>query len=77
MEEQPIPSDAPSEYMRGYSDGVEWAKSQPISDEAIALAVDAWFDGGDGPDNIEPESINAFFETRMRNAINAALKARA
>lgn len=26
MEEQTIPSDAPSEYMRGYSDGVEWAR---------------------------------------------------
>ncbi len=28
MEEQTIPSDAPSEYMRGYSDGVEWARQQ-------------------------------------------------
>ncbi len=27
-DQQTIPSDAPSEYMRGYSDGVEWARQQ-------------------------------------------------
>jgi hypothetical protein len=48
-----------------------------LSNESISAAVDAWFDEGEGPEDLEPQSINAFFDRRMRAAINAALKARA
>ncbi len=48
-----------------------------LSNEAISAAVDAWFDEGEGPEDLEPQSITAFFDRRMRAAITAALKARA
>jgi hypothetical protein len=44
-----------------------------LSNEAINAAIDAWFDEGEGPEDLEPQSISAFFEERMRRAINAAL----
>ncbi len=51
MEEQTIPSDAPSEYMRGYSDGVEWARQQEREECAKLcdeLAGHCWVNEDDG-----------------------------
>ncbi len=51
MEEQTIPSDAPSEYMRGYSDGVEWARQQEREECAKVcdeVASHCWVNENDG-----------------------------